>query len=230
MKQGAAPPSAKACPPSKHFPQSCPNIRSQSLDTECCRFLLCDFGISKSLNRRHEFELQEGDERYVSPEFTGNFDQGRLDLAKKDIYGAGMIALEMMTFQQPATRKSTEWSAIRNRATQIRWLDETSYSPKLKSAILDCLSENPLSRPPAGSVIKILHCVQQTSQHRFQGSCGRIQTRVSAMLMEPSCTKPTISYLWKSSSASKCHDLKYKSRQASIEEVFSQKSQSSGKA
>lgn len=186
--------------------------------------MLCDFGIAKSLSRRHEFELQEGDERYLAPEFTGNFNQGRLDLAKKDIYGAGMIALEMMTFQQPTSCKSTKWGLIRNRTAQVQWLDQTNYSSSLKSTILDCLSEDPASRPSAGAVLRELNCIQQTKHQVFKRPGGRIQTQLSSMFKEP-----TISHLWKSSSASNCNSLKYKGNHASIEEVLSQKSQNSGK-
>lgn len=228
-KELVAAPSAKPCPLSKHFPQSCPNIRHAPLETERCRFLLCDFGIAANLNRRQEFEIEEGDERYLPPEFVGNFDQGQLDLTKKDIFGIGMIGFQMATLKDLPNRNSNSWADFRNKTNQSVWLHGTSFSSKLQSTILDCLSPNPGLRPSAKTLIKSLHCLRDTHSVSFLRNPLNPQLQLSKIGPQSSCQKPLSSHLWKSSSASKCHHIRYKPSPTGIEEVVSQNSNSSGR-
>ena len=228
-KEVIAAPSAKPCPLSKHFPQSCPNIRHAPLETERCRFLLCDFGIAANLNRRQEFEIEEGDERYLAPEFVGNFDQGQLDLTKKDIFGIGMIGFQMVTSRDPPNRNTKAWGDFRNKALQTSWLEGLSFSSKLQSALIDCLCINPELRPSAKTLTKTLNCWKGSNSVNFMR--GALNPQIQLIKNGPlsSCQKPATSHLWKSSSASKCHHIRYKPSPTGIEEVVSQNSNSSGR-
>lgn len=228
-KESVAAPSAKPCPLSKHFPQSCPNIRHAPLETERCRFLLCDFGIAASLNRRQEFEIEEGDERYLPPEFVGNFDQGQLDLTKKDIFGIGMIGFQMATLMDLPNKHSNSWADFRNKTNQTTWLQGTSFSSKLQSTILDCLCLNPASRPSAKALVKSLHCLRDTRSVNFMRNPLNPQLNIAKYGPQSSCQKPLSSHLWKSSSASKCQNIRYRQNPIGIEEVVSQNSNSSGR-
>ena len=140
-----------------------------------------------------------------------------------------MIGFQMVTSRDPPNRNTKAWADFRNKTLQTSWLEGSSFSSKLQSAIIDCLCSNPELRPSAKTLTKTLNCWKSTNSVNFMRSALNSQIQLIKNGPLSSCQKSATSHLWKSSSASKCHHIRYTPSPTGIEEVVSQNSNGSGR-
>ena len=148
---------------------------------------------------------------------------------KKDVFGTGMIGFQIVTLRDPPNRTRKAWAEFRNKTRQNPWLEDSSFYSKLGSAIKDCLCSNPELRPSAKTLTKTLNCWKGSNSVNFMRSALNSQIQPIKNGPLSSCQKSATSHLWKSSSASKCHHIRYIPSPTGIEEVVSQNSNGSGR-
>ncbi|KAJ7461343.1 kinase-like domain-containing protein [Mycena galericulata] len=123
---------------------------------------ICDFGISKILNRRGYTTLSVGTVPYMAPELflvigRDNASGGLLSTTKQsDVYSFALLALEILT-SEPLKRRPSQ--------AVVTWEDLQSLRPKREDydlrevsreywLVLDrCWAFEPLSRPSVGEVM-----------------------------------------------------------------------------
>ena len=179
------------------------------------RVVLTDFGIAgiletgtETITRLTKYGELLGDPRYMSPEQL----LGESVTDQSDVYSLGILGYELLTLKAPYQGKtSVQMVAAHLKKKPIPLTElRPDADPFLAELLERCLSKNPLHRPRASEVAKVLEQVTEEPQaSRPRGKAGSRTRSPARHFRTRYKTFPPSQLLSGSSSAGMCSTWQY---------------------
>ncbi|PJF36316.1 MAG: hypothetical protein CUN49_06085 [Candidatus Thermofonsia Clade 1 bacterium] len=105
---------------------------------------LADFGLAKSIGRRHNQQAAFGTPPYMAPELT----EGASADVRTDVYALGVLICEMLSGHRPfEAERVTDYFYLHQRAVPPAPSQLNRVPPALDAPVLMALSKSPAERP-----------------------------------------------------------------------------------